>query len=57
MKLGFLHRGDVFKWLHDGKTYKAGSADARGYVYCTNTETHKVNRIHLDSDVEIIKEA
>ena len=54
MKLGFLFRGDTFRWLYDGEVYKAGKADEYGYVHCTNQRTHKVCSIDVDADVEPI---
>lgn len=53
--LGFLKYKDVFKF--DGNVYKAGHVDnEEDYVYCTDMATHKVKKIHIDSEVEKVEE-
>ena len=52
-QIGFLKSGDIFTFL--GDKYKVGHVidGANGYVSCTNVETRKVTRLHIDLDVEM----
>lgn len=52
-KIGFLSTGNIF--IYQGRKYKAGHAiyDTNGYVACTDVETNKVKRLHIDLDVEV----
>lgn len=51
-ELGYLCSGDMFEF--DGEVYKAGHANGDGWVRCTNTNTHKVTMINIDSPVNPI---
>ena len=52
-QIGFLRTGDIF--VFQGNRYKVGHVinGTDGYVACTNIETHKVKRLHIDLDVEV----
>ena len=49
----FLKSGDIFYF--EGCKYKVGRVidGTNGYVSCTNIETRKVKRLHIDLDVEV----
>ena len=51
--IGWLRHGDIFTF--EGRKYKVGHVidGTNGYVACTNIETHKVKRLHIDLDVEV----
>ena len=55
MTIGFLCRGDLFRF--DGKTYKVGRIirGTDGYVACVDVETHKTTRFYIDTDVEKVE--
>lgn len=52
-QIGFLKSGDIFYF--EGCKYKVGHVidGTNGYVSCTNIETRKVKRLHIDLDVEV----
>lgn len=52
-RIGFLRTGDVF--IFEGDKYKVGHVidGTNGYVSCTNMETNKVKRLHIDLDVDV----
>ena len=52
-QIGFLRTGDIFYF--EGSKYKAGHVidGTNGYVSCTNIETRKTKRLHIDLDVEV----
>ena len=52
-QIGFLKSGDIFSF--EGCKYKVGHVidGTNGYVSCTNIETRKVKRLHIDLDVEV----
>ena len=51
--IGWLKHGDIFTF--NGNKYKVGHVidGTNGYVSCTNIETRKVKRLHIDLDVEV----
>lgn len=51
--IGWLRTGDIFTF--EGRKYKVGHVidGTNGYVSCTNIETNKVKRLHIDLDVEV----
>ena len=53
--IGFLKVGDTF--YLDGIRYRVGHlvSNTNGYVACVNTKTRKVQRLHIDVDVEVHK--
>lgn len=54
--IGFLKHGDVFKYK--GEKYSVGHVidNTNGYVSCTDINTHKVTRLHIDLEVEVVEE-
>lgn len=54
--IGFLRLGDYF--LFEGRKYRVGHLinNTNGYVACVDTETKKVKRLYIDTDVESVKE-
>lgn len=52
-QIGFLRKGDVFRF--EGDIYKVGHLleSTNGYVSCININTGKKKRLHIDVDVEI----
>ena len=52
-QIGWLKHGDIFTF--EGNKYKVGHVidGTNGYVSCTNIETRKVKRLHIDLDVEV----
>ena len=54
-QIGFLRTGDIFTF--EGIKYKVGHVidGTNGYVSCTNIETRKVKRLHIDLDVSVQK--
>lgn len=52
-RLGNLKPGDEF--IHEFITYKVGHADGHGYVYCTDVIAHKVTRMYIDCEVEVVE--
>lgn len=52
-QIGFLRHNDVFEF--EGRKYKVRHVidGTNGYVSCVDIETHKVTRIHIDSNVEV----
>lgn len=52
-QIGWLKHGDIFTF--EGNKYKVGHVidGTNGYISCTNIETHKVKRLHIDLDVEV----
>lgn len=53
--IGWLYKGDLFKF--NGRTYKLGNLidGTDGYVACTDIETRKVTRLYIDTEVEPIE--
>lgn len=54
-ELGYCHTGDIIRY--DGETYRVGHTDGRGlgWVVCTNVTSSKIKKIHIDSEVELMK--
>ena len=52
-QIGFLRKGDVFRF--EGDIYKVGHLleSTNGYVSCIDVNTGKKKRLHIDVDVEI----
>ena len=52
-QIGWLKHGDIFTF--EGIKYRVGHVidGTNGYVSCTNIETRKVKRLHIDLDVEV----
>ena len=52
-QLGFLFTGDIF--ILNRNKYKVGHVikGTNGYVACIDIDTHKVTRIHIDTNVEV----
>lgn len=52
-QIGWLKHGDIFTF--NGNKYKVGHVieGTNGYVSCTNIETRKTKRLHIDLDVEV----
>lgn len=50
--IGWLKRGDLFKF--DNRVYRVGHCitNTNGYVACTEIYTHKVTRFYIDLEVE-----
>jgi hypothetical protein len=50
--IGWLKRGDLFKF--ENKVYRVGNLieGTNGYVACVDIHTHKTTRLHLDVTVE-----
>lgn len=53
--IGWLKRGDLFKF--ENREYRVGHciSNTNGYVACTEIHTHKVTRFHIDLEVEKLK--
>ena len=53
--IGFIRHNDIFSF--DGRKYKVGHVidGTNGYVACTDIETHKIKRFHIDLDVEVME--
>lgn len=51
--IGFLKHGDVFRYKCE--MYRAGYVieNTDGYVSCTNIKTRKVERLYIDTEVEV----
>lgn len=52
--IGFLKHGDIFQYKCE--MYRVGNVieDTNGYVSCTNIKTHKVVRLYIDTEVEVL---
>ena len=52
-QIGWLKHGDIFSF--EGFKYKVGHVidGTNGYVRCTNIETRKAKRLHIELDVEV----
>lgn len=51
--IGSLKHGDVFQYKCE--MYRAGHVieNTDGYVSCTNIKTRKVERLYIDTEVEV----
>ena len=51
--IGYLKHGDVFQYKCE--MYRAGHVieNTDGYVSCTNIKTRKVERLYIDTEVEV----
>lgn len=51
--IGFLKHGDVFRYKYE--MYRVGHVieNTDGYVSCTNIKAGKVERLYIDTEVEV----